>query len=1102
MRNLKFKYAKAINFLCFGEEGIEINFEQYGNIVCIKGKNLDVNNEDGSIASNGSGKCFGLNTPILMYNGTIKKVQDIMIGDLVMGHDGTPRTVTSLGRGTEMLYKVIPTKGESYVINESHVLSLKSSDKKNNRYENHWSKRDGVYNISVKDYLEESKSFRHIMHGYRSAVDFKEKKLIIDPYFLGLWLGDGTSTEASITNLDLVVVKEIKREAAKRSLKIGINQNKYKSCPTYRINSFIQQKKTLGNEAIIAYNLKTKKGLTCNEIVVELKKILPYYKNKILRSSTVWRWIKYARDWIASGNELPKVKFEEIPLHKMTNPNTRNSLFNDLKYLDLFNNKHVPLCYKTSSRRDRLELLAGYLDTDGYYTNGGYEFSSKFKTLAEDVAFVARSLGLACYLKETIKASQNGTKGLYYRGYISGDCSVIPVKINYKKSKKRRINKDPLVVGIKIEPIGVGDYYGFVLKENPLFLLGDFTVVHNSSVPEIIVYALYGKTIKKPKKLSHPDIINNKSGDGLMVELIWDDYRLVRTRSAENKGTLRLWRSDKGEWNKDTEISGSGIPATQKEIEKIVGLTYESFINIFIFSDDNTLPFLECDGPTKREIVENLLSLEKYRNYFQCAKDLLKDLKDEIKILTKEYESKCEQKSSITLRISQVEAQEQDWYTTRKKELDNLLLEVKIQQDKLEKSKTGEALAAYQKAQERIVVLKELLVPLEEEKVRLTELISATSAKSVVIDEKIKKSEEDVKVATKGYKDFEKIVNENKKIIEDVRNKTGKACPYCLSVVEESKFADIIEKAEQALLGAEPVFEQEKVIYNNARSNYDSCVLIKQKIDKGLVEFRNKFTKTNSEISNLHCEISEKSKVEKPNADVSELLIYNHIESLKKQVDDKQKEIDGLTPFENIKQTAYLDLLQKIKECDDKKEEVKKSEFKVPYYDFWVKAFSDDGIRKYVIDGIIPTLNDRIEYWLQFLIDNKIKLTFDDRLDETIDRYPFNGRPYIYHGMSGGQRRRLNLTVAAAWAFISSLNSGADPSIIFLDEVTMNMDIVGVQGIFRMICELAKEKQVFVIDHNETLLQMLDGCDTIYLEMQDEISKKVSCQIINEKISS
>jgi hypothetical protein len=43
-----------------------------------------------------------------------------------------------------------------------------------------------------------------------------------------------------------------------------------------------------------------------------------------------------------------------------------------------------------------------------------------------------------------------------------------------------------------------------------------------------------------------------------------------------------------------------------------------------------------------------------------------------------------------------------------------------------------------------------------------------------------------------------------------------------------------------------------------------------------------------------------------------------------------------------------------------------------------------------------------------------------------------------------------------------------------------------------MICELAKEKQVFVIDHNEALLEMLNGSDTICLEMKDEVSKVVT----------
>ena len=623
----------------------------------------------------------------------------------------------------------------------------------------------------------------------------------------------------------------------------------------------------------------------------------------------------------------------------------------------------------------------------------------------------------------------------------------------------------------------------------------DGTIASNgsgkSSIPEIIVYALYGKTIKKPKKLSHPDIINNKSGNSLMVELIWDKYRLVRTRTADNKGTLRLWESEEGKWNKDTEITVGGMPTTQLEIIKKVGLTYEAFINIFIFSDDNTLPFLECDGPTKREIVENILSLEKYRNYSQSAKDLLRELKDKIKELTKEYESLDGQKDGATSRVTQIERQEKDWYEARKKELTILLNEIKRKRDELEQSKTGEALAAYQEAQEEIMDLKEKIPELETQRNRLNDVINEITPKVAVAEEKLKKWDAQAKDAKTAFQDSEKVISDNKKIIEDIKKKAGKECPYCKGTVDESKFASIVANAQAVLEEEQPLFDGAKAKYEEAKSNYEHFSDLKKKIEKGIVDHRTKLLKISSEISDVHCKITNLAKKEKPDAAVTELLIFDQIELLKKQATEKQAEIDGDSPFVDIKNTAFADLATKIKECDDKKEEIKKSEQEVPYYDFWVKAFGDTGIRKYVIDGIITTLNDRIEYWLQFLIDNKIKLTFDSELNETIDRYPFNGRPYVYHGMSGGQRRRLNLTVAAAWAFISALNSGASPSSIFLDEVTMNMDIIGIQGIYRMICELSKEKQVFVIDHNEQLLQMLDGCDTIQLEMHDEISKKV-----------
>ncbi len=47
MKNLKFKSASAYNFLPFGPEGIEISFEDLGNIILVRGQNMD--QEDSSL---------------------------------------------------------------------------------------------------------------------------------------------------------------------------------------------------------------------------------------------------------------------------------------------------------------------------------------------------------------------------------------------------------------------------------------------------------------------------------------------------------------------------------------------------------------------------------------------------------------------------------------------------------------------------------------------------------------------------------------------------------------------------------------------------------------------------------------------------------------------------------------------------------------------------------------------------------------------------------------------------------------------------------------------------------------------------------------------
>lgn len=152
----------------------------------------------------GFGKCLKKDTKIMMFSGEIKMVQDIEVGDQLMGDDSTPRNVLSLARGREMMYEVIPTKGDSYTVNESHILSLKYSTTKAKD-----KKKGTIVDISVKDYLNLPPSYHGRagpLLGYRVPVVFPEKEIDIEPYALGYWLGDGNSSGPVITTIEEPVI--------------------------------------------------------------------------------------------------------------------------------------------------------------------------------------------------------------------------------------------------------------------------------------------------------------------------------------------------------------------------------------------------------------------------------------------------------------------------------------------------------------------------------------------------------------------------------------------------------------------------------------------------------------------------------------------------------------------------------------------------------------------------------------------------------------------------------------------------------------------------------------------------------------------------------
>ena len=362
----------------------------------------------------GVGKCFAINTPIMLFNGEIKMVQDITLNDVLMGDDSTPRNILALGNGTEKMYKIEQVKADDYIVNESHILSLKmtKAGRKGYKHQTILGKRylkDDILDICIKDYLSLPKYIKECLKGYKVGIDFCETQVSLDSYALGYWLGDGSSHNFSITTIDEPIIEYFREFANKNEL---------------------QFKQGVGRHTI-TYSITTGR---------------------------------------AGGRS------------------DKNILINKLKEYNLLNNKHIPKQYKCNSREIRLKLLAGLIDSDGYHNkeNNSLEITQKNKTLAEDILWLVRSLGFRGTIKESTKScTYKGVKkyGQYHRIIITGKgLDEIPNLLERKKSREHKQIKHPLNTGINIIPLNEDTYFGFQIDGNSRFLLGDFTVTHNTSL--------------------------------------------------------------------------------------------------------------------------------------------------------------------------------------------------------------------------------------------------------------------------------------------------------------------------------------------------------------------------------------------------------------------------------------------------------------------------------------------------------------------------------------------------------------------------------------------------------------------------------------------
>jgi len=416
----------------------------------------------------GRGKCLGKDTPILMFDGSIKMVQNIVVGDILMGDDSGPRTVLSLARGQEMMYKVVDNRSKmgdkrgnpNYIVNESHILSLKDIN------------TNTVVDMPVLDYLEHVKNNGEncqMLMGYRVPVEFQEQSVKIDPYLLGIWL---TST--------VPFEHELHGGGGGGGGGRGggsIMQSQY-------------QHSSL--------------------ITIDDPKIL-----------------KYVTDCFVAKHPSLCLQYLGQNEYQIQSLNRNNHMFREFLYKNqLPFDQHIPKQYSRNSRKIRLELLAGILDVQGEVKYDGGDggdnqnqdveyfainrFDQFNARLRNDIVFLARSLGFSVKFSKNLEICKIGgpiellstipVKTLHnqllpvVKMDVDDDMETSSV-ISLQNNASHLTYSSHLTYPIMVEPIGVDDYYGFEIDGNRRFVLGDLTVTHNTVMALKIISLLKKKTL-------------------------------------------------------------------------------------------------------------------------------------------------------------------------------------------------------------------------------------------------------------------------------------------------------------------------------------------------------------------------------------------------------------------------------------------------------------------------------------------------------------------------------------------------------------------------------------------------------------------------------
>ena len=310
----------------------------------------------------------------------------------------------------------------------------------------------------------------------------------------------------------------------------------------------------------------------------------------------------------------------------------------------------------------------------------------------------------------------------------------------------------------------------------------------------------------------------------------------------------------------------------------------------------------------------------------------------------------------------------------------------------------------------------------QEEIDELTEKIKEAKSLKATNEENIKKLDEIRKKLDKQCTDKNMDIRDLKRKIDDNNKKIklidSKKCPTCGSSLDTDEFHK----------------ERERLVLEN-----ESCELSIKELTSIINDLSNKMKAVDSK-KNVFVDAINKSKLMDLAADLKYKI------SLKK---------NNSQPLLNLKES----LNEQICQLNEEKEMLSKRKM---VYDCVMQILGDGGIKEYIANKYIPTINQIISEMMEFMGIN-YNVVFDKTFKATITS---NGYNVTYNSLSTGEKKRIDFATVVSFIKLLKLQLG-DMNLLFLDEMLASIDINGVSDMMTILKDLSVElnMNIFLIHH-------------------------------------